>query len=105
MGYDAATLVQKFVWSTTDPTTGNNKGAIWQSGGGPAADDAGNIYLETANGEFDANSGGSNYGDSVVKLDPKEACWITLRPLTKMQVLVQFLPAGLSERKHLCRRA
>ena len=73
MGYDAATLVQRFVWSTTDPTSGNNKGAIWQSGGGPAADDAGNVYLETANGEFDVNSGGSNYSDSVVKLSPNGA--------------------------------
>ena len=58
MGYDAATLTQKFVWSSTDPTSGNNQGAIWQSGAGPAADADGNIYVETANGEFDANSGG-----------------------------------------------
>jgi hypothetical protein len=68
MGYDAATLTQKFVWSSTDPTSGNNQGAIWQSGAGPAADDAGNVYVETANGEFDAGSGGINYSDSVVKL-------------------------------------
>ena len=68
MGYDAATLTQKFVWSSTDPTSGNNQGAIWQSGAGPAADSAGNIYVETANGEFDADSGGINYSDSVVKL-------------------------------------
>ena len=67
MGYDAATLTQKFAWSSTDPT-GNNQGAIWQSGGGPAADSSGNVYVETANGEFDADSGGINYSDSVVKL-------------------------------------
>ncbi len=48
MGYDATTLAQKFVWSSTDPTSGNNQGAIWQGGGGPAADSAGNVYLETA---------------------------------------------------------
>ncbi len=69
MGYDATTLTQKFVWSSTDATAGNNQGAIWQSGAGPAADSAGNIYLETANGEFDAASGGINYSDSVVKLN------------------------------------
>ncbi len=68
MGYNASTLTQEFVWFSTDPTIGNNQGAIWQSGGGPAADAAGNIYLETANGAFDANSGGVNYSDSVVKL-------------------------------------
>lgn len=68
MGYDAATLTQKFAWSSTDPTSGNNQGAIWQSGAGPAADADGNVYVETANGEFDAGSGGTNYSDSVVKL-------------------------------------
>jgi len=68
MGYNATTLAQEFVWSSTDPTSGNNEGAIWQSGGGPAVDDAGNVYLETANGTFDANSGGINYSDSVMKL-------------------------------------
>jgi len=68
MGYNATTLAQEFVWSSTDPTSGNNEGAIWQSGGGPAVDAAGNIYFETANGTFDANSGGINYSDSVMKL-------------------------------------
>jgi hypothetical protein len=68
MGYDAATLTQKFAWSSTDPTSGNNQGAIWQSGGGPSADAAGNVYVETANGDFNVNSGGTNYSDSVVKL-------------------------------------
>jgi hypothetical protein len=73
MGYDAASLTQKFVWSSTDPTSGNNQGAIWQSGAGPAADADGNIYVETANGEFDANSGGLNYSDSVIKLSASGA--------------------------------
>jgi hypothetical protein len=69
MGYDAATLTQSFVWSTTDATSGNHQGAIWQSGGGPSADASGNIFVETANGAFDADSGGINYSDSVVKLN------------------------------------
>ncbi len=69
MGYDAATLTQRFVRSTTDATSGNHQGAIWQSGGGPSADASGNIFVETANGAFDADSGGINYSDSVVKLN------------------------------------
>jgi hypothetical protein len=68
MGYDAATLAQKFVWSSTDPASGNNQGAIWQSGNGVAADLSGNVYVETGNGTFDANTGGRNYSNSVVKL-------------------------------------
>ena len=70
MAYNASTLAQKFVWSSTDPTSGNNQGAIWQAGNGPSADSSGNVYVETANGAFDADTGGINYSDSVVKLSP-----------------------------------
>jgi hypothetical protein len=70
LGYDPATLAQKFAWSTTDATSGNNAGAIWSSGSGPAVDASGNIYVETGNGAFNANTGGRNYSDSAVKLGP-----------------------------------
>jgi hypothetical protein len=65
LAYDAATLKQKAVWNVT-PTRIN--GGIWQAGSGPAADAAGNVYVMTGNGNFNANSGGRNYGDSFVKL-------------------------------------
>ena len=67
MAYNAATLAQQWVWSSTDPTNGNNEGAIWGSGNGPAVDASGNIYVETGNGVFD---GVTNFSDSVVKLSP-----------------------------------
>ncbi len=63
--YDAATLQQRAFWS---PTPTGNDGGIWQSGKGLAADADGNVYLMTANGTFDANTGGPNYGESFVKL-------------------------------------
>lgn len=42
---------------------------IWQGGEGITADNVGNIYLATGNGLLTANSGGSDYGDAVVKMN------------------------------------
>jgi hypothetical protein len=67
ISYNASTLAQDAVLNLTP---NGALGGIWMSGGGPAADSSGNIYLATGNGTFDANSGGSNYGDSIVKVGP-----------------------------------
>jgi hypothetical protein len=63
--YDAHTLAQTGVFNTA-PNVGY--GGIWMTGNGPAADSSGAIYLNTGNGPFDANTGGVNYGDSILKL-------------------------------------
>jgi hypothetical protein len=48
--------------------------SIWMSGGGPAADSAGNVYVLTANGRFDTTlsaagfPSGGDYGNSFVKV-------------------------------------
>jgi hypothetical protein len=77
--YDGHTLTQfpddhRFLVSALgEIDTGTNdpaklgKGGIWQAGNGPAADDAGNVYVMTGNGSFDANR---QFGSSFVKLDP-----------------------------------
>ena len=44
------------------------EGGIWGGGSGPAADSLGSIYTGTGNGWFDANSGGNDYGDTVLRL-------------------------------------
>jgi chitodextrinase len=64
MGYDKTALTQSFVWASTDLST-NTEGALWGAGAGPALDSSGNVWVETANGNFD---GSVNFGDSVVKL-------------------------------------
>lgn len=52
-----------------DTPTGR-EGGIWGGGSGIASDSAGNIYAMTGNGTFDLNTGGSNAGDSFLKLTP-----------------------------------
>jgi hypothetical protein len=54
----------------------NQGPAIWMSGGGPAADSAGNVYVLTGNGRFETalNAAGfpdgGDYGNSFVKISP-----------------------------------
>jgi hypothetical protein len=66
-GYDAATLQAVSIFDST-PT--GAQGSIWQGGQGLAADVSGSLYVITANGTFDVNLGGSNYGDSLLRLSP-----------------------------------
>ena len=49
-------------WCSTARGSG---GGIWHSGGGPAVDESGFIYLVTGNGDFDAVT---DFGESIVKL-------------------------------------
>ena len=65
LGYNATSLQQVMAYNATP--NGNGAG-IWQSGGGLATDANGNIYFATGNGDFDASSNGTEYGDSIVKL-------------------------------------
>lgn len=73
IGFSASTLapVTNGVFNSTPNQVGTlsySRGGIWMGGGAPAVDSSGYLYLITGNGTFDANTGGSNYGDSVVKL-------------------------------------
>lgn len=65
MGYNASTLKQVSVYNAS---INGNASAIWQSGAGIAADADGNIYVATGNGDFNLNSGGSDAGDTLLKL-------------------------------------
>lgn len=66
MAYDPQTLGQKAVLNVNP---NGREAGIWLSDTGPAVDAAGNLYVPTGNGTFDVNSGGHDYGDSVLKLD------------------------------------
>jgi len=64
MVYDTRTLKQVAVWNAT-PNGG--LGGVWHAGGAPAANQDGNVFLATGNGTFDADTGGVDFGDSLLK--------------------------------------
>jgi hypothetical protein len=71
IGYNAANLSQVSVFNVA-PDAG--LGGIWMSGGAPAVDPSGNLYLTTGNANFDATNASppnSDYGDSFLEFDSK----------------------------------
>jgi hypothetical protein len=66
LAYSPSTLQQLGLLNTSPNKTYGS--SLWMSGIGPAADSSGNIYVVTANGTYDINTGGSDYGDTVMKL-------------------------------------
>ena len=69
MGYSASDLSQAPVVFNDSPNTGMS--GIWMSGGAPAVDAAGNLYLASGNGTFDASNAtapNNDYGDSLMQL-------------------------------------
>jgi hypothetical protein len=68
IGYDARDLHQVAVFNDTPNAF---QGSFWMGGAAPAADAEGNIYVISGNGIFNANAGGSDLGDSVIKLSSK----------------------------------
>src|SRR5437762_11031978 len=61
MGFDATTLRPVGVFAVSPDVYG---GGIWQAGGPPTIDAAGNAYFATGNGKWD---GVRNFGDSLLK--------------------------------------
>lgn len=66
MGYNAQTLKQTAIFNTTPNA---QLGGVWASGNGLVADESGNIYAAVGDALFDANTGGSDYGDSLLQLN------------------------------------
>lgn len=70
LGYNAADLSQPPSIFNTTPNGGS--GGIWAGGGAPAIDNAGDVYVTTGNGLFDALPLPSSYdyGDSILRVHP-----------------------------------
>ena len=81
LAYDASTLRQTAAIVTTPNAS---RGGIWESGAAPGADEEGNLFIVTGDGTFDAKSGGSDYGDTFLKL--------SLHADNRWEVLDYFTP-------------
>ena len=78
MAFDPATLKMLAVFNptpqfqSTDAASGPSDygggGAFWQGGAAPSVDSSGNIYINAADGSFNADVGGNNHGDTLLKL-------------------------------------
>src|SRR5439155_12351602 len=71
IGYRTSDLGRVSVFNTSPNQVAAQpycRSGIWMSGGAPAADSSNNLYVITGNGSFDLSTGGSNYGNSVLKL-------------------------------------
>jgi hypothetical protein len=76
LGYNASTLQQTMVFNTSPNTSAPGAG-IWQSGDGLATDTSGNIYFVTGNSVFDVNTGGQDYGDSLMRINQTTGAVVT----------------------------
>ncbi len=76
MGFNATNLVQltNCIFNTTPNATTNvfgpnaGEGALWMGGDGLCVDANNNLFFQTGNGSFSANTNGGDYADSMIKL-------------------------------------
>lgn len=119
MAFDPSTLKMLAVFNPTTqaqavdaangPADHGGGGAFWQGGAAPAVDANGYIYINAADGSFNANLGGSNYGDTMLKLNftgnsfqivdwftPSDAACIDLHDLELGSSGVALLPTDIT---------
>lgn len=119
MAFDPSTLALTAVFNPTPdfqstdsangPSDYGGGGAFWQGGAAPAVDANGNIYINAADGSFNADTGGRNYGDTMLKLQltggafqvmdwftPSDAACIDLHDLELGSAGVALLPTDFT---------
>ncbi len=92
------------------PADHGGGGAFWQGGAAPAVDANGNIFINAADGSFNADLGGNNYGDTMLKLQftgtsfqivdwftPSDAACIDLHDLELGSSGVALLPTDFTD--------
>jgi hypothetical protein len=90
IGFDAATLR---VTNTFNVTPNGGMGSIWMSGQGPSADENGNVYVVTSNGD-NASDGNEQLTESFVELTPQLAVQDWFMPYNYQALNDQDLDLG-----------
>ena len=68
MSHNASTLKLRLLQRTPS----DSGASFWNGGAGPAADEQGNVFMVSANGDFDGNEDGlAEYDESVLRLTPR----------------------------------
>ena len=95
LGYDSKTLQQVAAFVVTPDWY---QGALWQGGAAPAADAAGNIYVVSGNGTFTGARGGSDLGESIIKLSTMKGLSVTdyFTPFNNVELSETELDLGSS---------
>jgi uncharacterized protein (TIGR03437 family) len=65
MAHDAGTLNLTAFFNASP---GDSGASFWNGGAGPASDEQGNIFVVSANGDFDGNETAARYDESVLRL-------------------------------------
>jgi hypothetical protein len=104
IGFNATNLQQlpNYTFATTPNATTNafgvnaGEGALWMSGDGLCVDAANNLYLESGNGSFSANTNGGDYGDSFVKLSSSNGLAVAdyFTPSNQLSMAINDLDLG-----------
>ena len=104
IGYNATNLAQvtNYVFNSTPNATtarfGPNaaEGGVWMGGNGLCVDSNNNLYFETGNGSFDANTNGGDYADSFIKLSSTNGLAVSdyFTPYNQLTLANQDLDLG-----------
>jgi uncharacterized protein (TIGR03437 family) len=65
MAHDASTLALDGFFNSSP---GDSGASFWNGGAGPVADEQGDLYVVSANGDFDGNAAAARYDESVLRL-------------------------------------
>lgn len=95
MAHDASTLMLSGFFNASPGDSGSS---FWNGGAGAAADAQGNIYVVSANGDFDGNAALAEYDESVLRISPAPDLLAAdqFTPFNKLQLDAEDMDLGSS---------